>query len=204
MAVGNLFILSAPSGAGKTSLVKSVLASVPRVAVSVSHTTRPKRTGESHGVDYFFVSMAQFQAMLEQQAFLEHAHVFDHFYGTAQQTVIDQLNGGYDVILEIDWQGAEQVKTLFPGSLSVFILPPSVEVLRQRLQDRGQDDAATIDRRMRAAVAEISHYPQYDYLLVNDDFDQAVAGLASIILANRLAIATQQNRLQPLLSALLA
>jgi len=204
MFLGKLYIVSAPSGAGKTSLVKQLLASVPQLAVSISHTTRAMRPGERDGEDYFFVSHAEFQKMLNDLAFLEHAQVFDHYYGTAEQTVIDRLKGGYDVILEIDWQGAAQVKTLFPDSLSIFILPPSIEVLRQRLLGRGQDNEVTIGRRMRDAVAEISHYPQYDYLVVNDDFDQAVMELTSIIIANRLAISVQQNRLEPLLSALLA
>lgn len=204
MIHGKLYIISAPSGAGKTSLVKQLLRQVPQVAVSVSHTTRPKRPGESHGVDYFFVSVAEFQAMLEQQAFLEHAQVYDNYYGTAEQTVTDQLRNGFDVILEIDWQGAEQVKSLFPDSVSIFILPPSIDVLRQRLRSRGQDDEATIERRMRDAVAEISHYPQYDYLVVNDGFDQALMELSGIFIANRLAITVQQDRLAPLLSALLA
>lgn len=204
MTTGNLYIISAPSGAGKTSLVRQLLQRVPQLAVSVSHTTRPVRPGEQHGQDYFFVSMPEFQAMLENQAFLEQARVFDNYYGTAEQTVIDQLQAGLDVILEIDWQGAAQVKMLFPDSIGIFILPPSTEVLLQRLRNRGQDDEATIARRMREAVAEISHYPQYDYLVVNDDFDQALAELASIIVANRLTISVQQNRLEPLLSALLA
>lgn len=204
MTTGNLYIISAPSGAGKTSLVRQLLQRVPQLAVSVSHTTRPVRPGEQHGQDYFFVSMPEFQAMLENQAFLEQARVFDNYYGTAEQTVIDQLQAGLDVILEIDWQGAAQVKMLFPDSIGIFILPPSTEVLLQRLRNRGQDDEATIARRMREAVAEISHYPQYDYLVVNDDFDQALVELASIIVANRLTISVQQNRLEPLLSALLA
>jgi len=204
MSIGNLYIISAPSGAGKTSLVRSVLASVPQLAVSVSHTTRPMRPGERDGEDYFFVSHEEFQNMINGLAFLEHAQVFDNFYGTAQQTVIDQLHGGLDVILEIDWQGAAQVKSLFPDSVSIFILPPSIEVLGQRLRSRGQDDEATVRRRMRDAVAEISHYPEYDYLLVNDDFGQASLELSSVIIANRLALSAQQTRLEPLLSALLA
>jgi len=204
MSVGNLYIISAPSGAGKTSLVRQLLVSVPQLAVSISHTTRTIRPGEHDGKDYFFVSIAEFQQMINGLAFLEHAQVFDQYYGTAQQTVLDQLQSGLDVILEIDWQGAGQVKSLIPDSRSIFILPPSIDVLRQRLRGRGQDDEATIERRMRDAVAEISQYPQYDYLVVNDDFDQALQELASIIIANRLTISVQQTRLQPLLSSLLA
>lgn len=204
MAIGKLYIISAPSGAGKTSLVKQLLADMPDLAVSVSHTTRPIRPGETNGKDYFFVSVAGFLDMLGNQAFLEHAQVFDNYYGTAQQAVADQLNAGLDVILEIDWQGAGQVKKLFPDSRSIFILPPSTEVLEQRLRNRGQDTEETIQRRMRDAVAEISHYPEFDYLVVNDNFGQALSELKSIITANRLAISVQQSKLEALLSSLLA
>jgi len=204
MITGKLYIISAPSGAGKTSLVKQLLKDVPQLTVSVSHTTRPMRPGERHGLDYFFVSVAEFEAMLDKQAFLEHAQVFDNYYGTAQQSVADKLNAGLDVILEIDWQGAEQVKKLFPDSLAIFILPPSTEILQQRLRHRGQDSEATIQRRMRDAVAEISHYPEYDYLVVNDIFERALSELTGIIIANRLTIAVQQCRLETLLSSLLA
>lgn len=204
MTTGKLYIISAPSGAGKTSLVKQLLAEMPRLAVSISHTTRPMRPGEIHGQDYFFVSVAEFQALLEQQAFLEHAQVFDNFYGTAQQTVTDHLNQGLDVILEIDWQGARQIKQRLPDSLAIFILPPSIAVLQQRLTSRGQDDEAIIARRMRDAVTEMQHYDEFDYLVVNDDFATALAELKSIITANRLIRNRQQAALQPLLADLLA
>ncbi|MDP2097147.1 MAG: guanylate kinase [Methylobacter sp.] len=203
MNIGKLYIISAPSGAGKTSLVKQLVADLDHLSVSVSHTTRPMRPGEVHGQDYYFVSAADFQAMREQQAFLEHAQVFDNFYGTAQKTVEDNLKQGLDVILEIDWQGAEQIKKLLPDSLSIFILPPSTDVLLQRLRNRGQDDEQTIARRMRDAVTEISHHDEFDYLVVNDVFAQALTELKSIIIANRLIRQRQLNKLRPLLTALL-
>ncbi len=201
---GKLYIVSAPSGAGKTSLVRQLIADLAQLTVSISHTTRPMRPGEKHGQDYYFVSVSEFQAMLQAQAFLEHAQVFDNFYGTAQQTVQENLNQGLDVILEIDWQGAQQIKQLRPDSVSIFILPPSTEILLQRLRNRGQDDEQTIARRMRDAVTEISHHDEFDYLVVNDVFAQALTELKSIIIANRLTRDRQQQRLEPLLAALLA
>jgi len=201
---GKLYIISAPSGAGKTSLVKQLIAGLDGVTVSISHTTRQMRPGEVHGKDYYFVSVAEFKAMLERQAFLEHAQVFDNFYGTAQQTVADNLRQGLDVILEIDWQGAQQIKKCLSDSLSIFILPPSTAVLEQRLRNRGQDDDSVIQRRMRDAVTEISHYEEFDYLVVNDVFAQALAELKSIFLANRLTRTRQQQNLHALLSSLLS
>lgn len=204
MNIGKLYIISAPSGAGKTSLVKQLVADLDGLTVSISHTTRQMRPGEAHGQDYYFVSVADFQAMQAQQAFLEHAQVFDNFYGTAQQTVEENLNRGLDVILEIDWQGAEQIKKLLPDSLSIFILPPSTEVLLQRLRNRGQDDEQIIARRMRDAVTEIRHHDEFDYLVVNDDFALALTELKSIIIANRLTRQRQQHNLRPLLASLLS
>ncbi len=204
MTIGTLYIISAPSGAGKTSLVKQLVAATDNLAVSISHTTRTMRPGEADGRDYYFVSVTQFQTMLAEQAFLEHARVFDNFYGTARQTVQESLNHGVDVILEIDWQGAEQIKQLWPDSLAIFILPPSIAVLEQRLRGRGQDDDGIIARRMRDAVTEMSHYPEFDYLVVNDDFNQALAELSAIILSQRLTRVRQQHKLQDLLSALLS
>ncbi len=203
MTTGKLYIISAPSGAGKTSLVKQIRADMDKLAVSVSHTTRPMRSGESNGDDYFFVSVEEFKAMINRQAFLEHAQVFDNYYGTAQQTVEANLARGLDVILEIDWQGAQQVRKMLPESISIFILPPSISVLRQRLQNRGQDNEEIIGRRMRDAVTEMSHYPEFDYLIVNDDFSLALNQLKSIITANRLQQTRQQQVLTPLLQDLL-
>ncbi len=203
MSTGKLYIISAPSGAGKTSLVKQLIADVEKLVVSVSHTTRPMRDGEEHGGDYFFVSVEEFKGMLTQQAFLEHARVFDNFYGTARKTVENALSGGLDVILEIDWQGAQQIRKMIPESQSVFILPPSIKVLQQRLKGRGQDSDEIIARRMRDAVAEMSHYAEFDYIVVNDDFQQALGELKSIIKANRLLKNRQQQHLAALLKSLL-
>jgi len=199
---GTLFIVSAPSGAGKTSLVKKLREDLPGLAVSVSHTTRPRRVGEVDGEDYWFVTHETFQAMLAHNAFLEHARVFDHYYGTAQENVERLLQTGHDVILEIDWQGARQVRDMLPESLSIFILPPSIAVLEQRLRQRAQDSDAVIARRMQAAVAEMSHYDEFDYLIVNDEFAQALFELKAIITAQRVAAFRQRQNLTPLLSAL--
>ncbi|MGZ8185569.1 MAG: guanylate kinase, partial [Methylobacter sp.] len=160
--------------------------------------------GETNGQDYYFINVEDFQAMQEKQAFLEYAQVFDNFYGTAQQTLEQNLEKGLDVILEIDWQGAQQIKKLLPDSISIFILPPSTEILLQRLRNRGQDDEQIIARRMRDAVAEIRHYEEFDYLVVNNVFEQALTELKSIIIANRLSRQRQLHNLRPLLTALLS
>ncbi len=203
MNKATLYIISAPSGAGKTSLVKQLIAMVEDLTVSVSHTTRPKRDGEVDGVDYHFVSQETFKQMIGEGAFLEHAQVFDNFYGTAQETVQQNLDNGLDVILEIDWQGAAQIRKMMPDCQSIFILPPSIEVLEQRLRHRGQDDEAVIARRMRDAVNEMSHYAEFDYLVVNDDFETALDELRSIIVSNRLTLRQQQIKLEGLLKDLL-
>jgi guanylate kinase len=204
MKKGTLYIISAPSGAGKTTLVKKLIAKTNDLIVSVSHTTRQSREGEIHGKDYFFVDVETFQTMQNENAFLECAQVFDNFYGTAQQTVEDNLAQGKDVLLEIDWQGAQQVRHLLPDSVSIFILPPSIEALRQRLEGRGKDDVEIINRRMKDAVTEMSHYPEFDYLIVNDDFSEALKALKSIVLTNRLKQSWQSQHLQSLLTNLLA
>ena len=193
---GTLFIFSAPSGAGKTSLVKALLDCTSHIGVSVSHTTRAPRPGETDGKDYNFVSVETFRQLIEDNAFLEHAQVFDNFYGTSQQWVESELAEGRDVILEIDWQGAQQVRHLMPDAVSVFILPPSIEALQQRLSGRGQDSDETIARRMRDAQSEMSHYGEFDYLIVNDDFDNALQELRAVVVARRHRLAAQQVRHQ--------
>ena len=201
---GTLYTVSAPSGAGKTSLVNALAAANSGLRVSVSHTTRPLRPGEQDGVNYHFVTEAAFLEMASHSAFLEQAQVFGNHYGTSQDWVEQQLAGGDDVILEIDWQGAEQVKRLRPDSVSIFILPPSREALEQRLKDRGQDDEAVIAQRMAQAVDEISHYPEADYIIVNDNFDQALSELEWIQQSRRLTAEKQVISLQTLLTELLS
>jgi len=202
--LGHLYIVSAPSGAGKTSLVKALLKRDPLVVVSVSHTTRGKREGEVDGVDYNFVTAEQFEAKIEKGQFLEYAEVFGNKYGTSQVWVREQLDKGMDVILEIDWQGAEQVRRLMPEARSVFVLPPSRDVLEQRLRGRGTDADEVIERRLSEAVAEMSHYAEFDYLIVNDDFDTALEDLASLFRSARLTQALQQQRHEALLAGLLS
>jgi len=201
--LGTLYVISAPSGAGKTSLVKALLEKTDGIGVSVSHTTRAMRDGEQDGFDYHFVDKAEFEKMVEDSAFLEHAQVFDNFYGTAIANIEATLQQGDDVILEIDWQGAEQVRKQLPYSVNIFILPPSQAALEERLRGRGQDSEEIIARRMRDAKSETSHYSEYDYLVVNDDFDDALAELRGIVLAHRCRYSVQSERLGPLLKELL-
>ena len=201
---GTLYIVSAPSGAGKTSLVKALIDSSALVRVSVSHTTRAMRPGEEDGVNYHFVSHEQFNDMLLRNEFLEHAQVFGNLYGTSQKWIEETLAKGMDLILEIDWQGAQQVRHLLPQSRSIFILPPTQEALRHRLTGRGQDSGEIIEQRMREAVSEMSHYVEYDYLLINDDFAHALDDLRSIFRANQLVQARQQQLHHGLLAELLA
>ena len=183
--------------------MRELLSTLHDITVSVSHTTRPKRPGEEHGVHYYFVTRADFMEMMENGAFLEHAKVFDNFYGTSQRHVDELLISGKDVILEIDWQGADQVRRLYPDCVSIFILPPTRKELRSRLAGRGTDNEEVIERRMRDAVSEMSHYGEYDYLLVNDTFDLALEELRAIIVGGRLTIIKQEQRLQGLLTELL-
>jgi guanylate kinase len=194
MSLGTLYIISAPSGAGKTSLVKALLERMTGVVVSVSHTTRAPRPGEVDGIDYHFIDKAAFERLVEAGEFLEHAQVFDNYYGTSRAAVLERLDAGEDVILEIDWQGARQVSAAFPEAVRVFILPPSREALRERLTARGQDGEEVISRRMADAVREMSHYDEYHYLIFNDDFDLALAELEALFRARRLRSDAQQQR----------
>jgi guanylate kinase len=203
-ALGTLFIVSAPSGAGKTSLVRAVIEQTPDIVVSVSHTTRARRPGEQDGINYHFTGIARFEAMIAASAFLEHANVFGNRYGTARETVERELTAGRDVILEIDWQGARQIRQLLPETVSVFILPPSLAELERRLRGRGTDDEQTVRRRMNAAVEEMSHYHEYEFLVINDDFARAVADLQAIVRSCRLRLPAQQARLADRLALLVA
>jgi guanylate kinase len=205
MARGTLYTISAPSGAGKTSLVNALLKDNhdPLLSVSVSHTTRVMRPGEVDGVNYHFVSKEAFLLMRERNDFLESAEVFGNFYGTSRDWVQSQLDQGVDVILEIDWQGAEQVRDRVSPNKGIFILPPSLDCLRERLTNRATDDDETIERRMREAKAEISHYEAADYLIINEDFDEALRDLKSIIRSTRLEKRQQHQNNEQLLQALL-
>jgi guanylate kinase len=204
MAKGTLFTVSAPSGAGKTSLLAALVRRLPDVQVSISHTTRAKRPGERDGVDYHFVGETEFKGMIERAEFLEHARVFGNLYGTSQQGVEERLRKGVDVVLEIDWQGAAQVHRLRPDCVRVFILPPSLDCLLSRLNDRRQDDAEVIQRRLSQAQEEISHYVEADFLIVNDQFDNALDELTAVVRAQRLRLAVQQDRHCELLADLLS
>ena len=201
---GTLYIFSAPSGAGKTSLVKALLDTTSYIGVSVSHTTRAPRPGEVDGKDYHFISRDDFQELVNEGAFLESAQVFDNYYGTSQRWVESEMEAGRDVILEIDWQGAQQVRRLMPDSVSAFIVPPSIEALEQRLRGRGQDSDEIIARRMRDARNEVSHYGEYDYLIVNDNFENTVDELRAIIIARRHRLDAQQIRHRDVLQDLLS
>ncbi len=192
--IGTLYIVSAPSGAGKTSLVKALLERVAGISVSVSHTTRAPRPGERDGEDYHFVDHARFEALVAAGEFLEHAKVFDNSYGTARATLVERLEAGEDVILEIDWQGARQVHAAFPEAVKVFILPPSRAALEQRLRARGQDSEAVIARRMAEAVSEMRHFDEYHYLIFNDDFATALGQLEALFRAGRLRCEPQSRR----------
>ena len=202
-STGTLYTVSAPSGAGKTSLVNALIERCEGLQVSVSHTTRPMRPAEKEGVNYHFVSENVFVDMLDRAEFLEHAQVFGNLYGTSSVWLEEQLDRGLDVILEIDWQGARQVKQLLPETQSIFILPPSRQALQQRLSLRGQDDPGIIEGRMNAAVAEMSHYVESDFLVVNKDFDQALDELQCIVASQRLRTARQQKILSSMLQNLL-
>ena len=199
---GKLFIITAPSGAGKTTLVDALLKQDEKLTVSISHTTRPRRSKEVDGVNYHFIDKAQFNTMLEAGDFLESADVYDHQYGTSQNWVREQLAQQRDVILEIDWQGAEQVRSLMPEACFIFILPPSLESLTERLRNRAQDDEKTIEGRMQQARSVIEHVAEADYIVVNDDFDTALADLQAIVRSQRLTTSHQQRNLADLLASL--
>lgn len=201
--MGNLFIISAPSGCGKTSLVKALIEKTQNLCVSISHTTRTIRSGETHGENYFFVSKNEFDEINNNDGFIESACVFDNHYGSAKQTTKDLLAAGQDVILEIDWQGARQVENFFSNTTSIFILPPSINALRERLTNRGQDDISIIERRMQDAVSEMQHYNEFNYLVINDDFETALADLSHIIHSQRLCIKPQLSKYQALLESLI-
>ena len=203
MTTGNIYIISAASGTGKTSLVHELINQVPNVEMSVSYTTREKRNGEIDGVDYYFVSEKEFGEMVEKRDFLEYAIVFNKSYGTSKSQIEKVLAQGKDVILEIDWQGAQQVRSKMDGTIGLFILPPSFAALKQRIVGRGQDSDEVVAHRLRAASSEISHYPEYDFLIVNDDFNKAVDDLKSVIIAQRYRCDKQTKNLKPLLEELL-
>ena len=198
-----LFVISAPSGAGKTSLVKALLERLPDLRVSTSHTTRPPRPNETDGREYYFVTPGAFQALVQQGAFLEHARVFDNFYGTSLGQLREKLAAGHDVVLEIDWQGARQVRAALPGCTSIFILPPSLGALKSRLNGRGTDAPEVIARRLADAVADMSHWHEFDYVVVNDDFDRAVEELVHIIGGQGQAYRKGREELAPVLANLL-
>lgn len=204
MATGTLFIISAPSGAGKTTLVQQVMQTVADVVVSVSHTTRVRREGEQDGKDYHFVDIDSFNDMVTNGEFLEHASVFGNHYGTSRQHIQEQLLKGLDVILEIDWQGARQIRQLMSDSRSIFVLPPSINALRDRLTHRAQDSDDVIQRRMQEAVSEMSHYAEFDYIVINDKLETAVAQLSAIFICHRLQRENQQQIHTELLSGLLS
>ena len=200
---GNLFILSAPSGAGKSSLINALLKKHADMKVSVSHTTRAPRPGENDAEHYHFVSVDEFKALIAKDDFFEWAQVFDNYYGTSKQAIEEQLAAGIDVFLDIDWQGARQVREIMDDVKTIFILPPSKQELEQRLNNRGQDSAEIIAGRMAQAQSETSHYDEYDFVVVNDDFDTALSEIESIAIAQRLTLKAQTTRHQTLINELL-
>jgi len=200
--LGNLYVIAAPSGTGKTTLVKAVTHSLSAITVSISHTTRPKRPAEINGVNYYFIDPSEFQTMIAHHDFLEHAKVFNHFYGTSRSWVEKTLAQGIDVILEIDWQGCQQIQQLFPDCISIFILPPSLADLAKRLKNRAQDSLDIIQQRLADARETVSRIHEFDYVMINADFDHAVDDLKAIITANRLLQAKQILKLDKLLADL--
>jgi guanylate kinase len=203
MTKGKLYIISAPSGAGKTSLVSGIVKEVPRISKSVSHTTRPIRPNEINGISYYFIEKSEFESMLRKDMFLEHAEVFDNSYGSSRVWIEEQRAKGIDIILEIDWQGARQVRSKFFDAISIYILPPSIEILEQRLKNRLQDKPEVIEQRMKEARQQMLHYTEYDYLIINDKFEDALEGLKSIILAMRLERHVQEENNTQIIQKLL-
>lgn len=205
MSQGILFIISAPSGTGKSSLIEGLLKTqcLYNIQVSISHTTRLMRPGESHGKHYYFISKKQFLVMIKQESFLEYAKVFNNYYGTSRKFIEDMLYSGIDVFLDIDWQGANQIRYKMPKSKSIFLLPPSKDVLYKRLQKRGQDSDMVISKRMEKAVDEMNHYEEYDYLIINDDFQKAINDLKTIIISEHLCLFRQQKKYNSLINQLL-
>jgi guanylate kinase len=201
-AMAKLFVISAPSGAGKTSLVNSLLSARPDLKVSVSHTTRKPRANEVEGREYYFVTLAQFHELIKQNAFLEYAQVFDNYYGTGAAQVREQLAAGNDVLLEIDWQGARQVRRAMPDSTSIFILPPTRAALEQRLRERRTDSAETIARRLADASADMSHYNEFDFVVVNDQFDKAAVDVDTILDGGGRELRASRSELKPLMETL--
>ncbi len=204
MAKGNLYIVAAPSGAGKTTLVAALLKAEPNVQLSVSYTTRPPREGEINGVNYHFVERATFEQMILEGDFLEHANVFGNYYGTSQKWINAAINDGRDILLEIDWQGAQQVRRIFPQAIGLFVLPPSLETLESRLRGRGTDSDEVIARRLAVAREEISHVDEFDYVIVNENLDQAIAEIVAVVRAERLRLGPQSDRHQALIASLKA
>ncbi|HLY52943.1 MAG TPA: guanylate kinase [Steroidobacteraceae bacterium] len=204
MKRGRLYVISAPSGAGKTSLVKALLDAEPRLRLSISHTTRTRRPTEIEGREYYFVSKAQFEQLVERHEFLEHARVFDNDYGTSRGFVEAELAQGHDVLLEIDWQGAQQVRRALSDCVSIFVLPPARASLAERLARRATDTGEVIRRRLRDAAGDMSHCREFDYAVVNDDFDRAVADLKRIIEGRGEELRSDRPELEPLLAELLA
>jgi guanylate kinase len=202
--LGNLYVIAAPSGAGKTSLVKALVDGMPKITVSISHTTREKRPNEVDGVNYHFVDKTAFEKMIQREDFLEHATIFGNFYGTCRNWVNDTLQKGIDVILEIDWQGHQQIKRIFPNAIGIFILPPSLDELRERLERRNQDHAETIKQRLDDAQDTLSHVYEFNYVVVNDDFVSALHDLKTIVEAGRLLQKQQLSKYQHLMNDLLA
>lgn len=200
---GTLFIVAAPSGGGKTSLVNDLISKINNIEISISHTTRPKRAGEEHGKDYFFIDEKEFKDLIKKGEFVEYAHVFNYYYATSWTQIKNRLACGIDVVLDIDWQGAQQIKQRFSNTISIFIIPPSLDSLNERLLKRQRDGIDIISDRMEKAQDELKHYNEFNYLIVNDNFEKASIELQAIVIANRLQLEKQEYNQQKLLSLLL-